>query len=144
MSHVAKIPSPPASPADIANRLRKWHPRFVPCAVCTRPTAGFGFRDPHSKAHPRKYRWFCSKHCQALFAHKARKGMKMVDFTEEETMALPGVMRALAPVMESIGWERPLCQLTEQDMHRLIVTAIESFRIEMLEIAAKYDSEVPF
>ncbi|NOX41677.1 MAG: hypothetical protein GXP05_14575 [Alphaproteobacteria bacterium] len=67
----------------------------------------------------------------------------MVDFTEEETMALPGVMRALAPVMESIGWERPLCQLTEINMHRLIVTAIESFRIEMLEIAAKYD-EVPF
>jgi len=53
-------------------------------------------------------------------------------------------MRAVAPVMESIGWERPLCQLTEQDMHRLIVAAIESFRIEMLEIAAKYESEVPF
>ena len=67
----------------------------------------------------------------------------MVDFTEEETMALPAVMRAVAPVMESIGWERPLCQLTEQDMHRLIVAAIESFRIEMLEIAAKTD-EVPF
>ncbi len=67
----------------------------------------------------------------------------MVDFTEEETMALPAVMRALAPVMESIGWERPLCALSEHDMHRLIVTAIESFRAEMLEIAARYD-EVPF
>ena len=140
----AQIASPPASLAHIPDRLRQWHPRFQLCAVCTRPTAGFGFADPHSKIRPRKYRWFCSIHCQALFSQKARKGMKMVDFTEEETMALPAVMRALGPVMESIGWERPLCQLTEQDMHRLIVTAIESFRIEMLEIAAKFDSEVPF
>jgi len=143
MNYVTQISPPPASLAHIPARLRLWHPRFQPCAVCTRPAAGFGFRDPHTKIRPRNYRWFCSIHCQALFAQKSRKGMKMVDFTEEETMALPAVMRALAPVMESIGWERPLCQLTEQDMHRLIVAAIESFRIEMLEIAAKTD-EVPF
>ena len=143
MNHVTQVSPPPASLAHISNRLRQWHPRFRLCAVCIRPTAGFGYRDPHSNIHPRTYRWFCSKHCQALYAHKARKGMKMVDFTEEETMALPAVMRALAPVMESIGWERPLCALSEHDMHRLIVTAIESFRTEMLEIAAQYD-EVPF
>ena len=32
----------------------------------------------------------------------------MVDFTEEETQALPAVMRALGPEMERIGWDRPL------------------------------------
>jgi len=50
MNHVAQIPPPPApapaSLADIPDRLRRWHPRFVVCAVCTGPTAGFGFRDP--------------------------------------------------------------------------------------------------
>ena len=38
----------------------------------------------------------------------------MVDFTEEETQALPAVMRALAPEMERIGWDRPLGQLTAE------------------------------
>ncbi|SMX37616.1 DUF6511 domain-containing protein [Maliponia aquimaris] len=66
----------------------------------------------------------------------------MVDFTEEETQALPAVMHALAPEMERIGWDRPLGQLTQSDMHRLIVTAIEAFRAEMAEIASQ--SEIPF
>ena len=66
----------------------------------------------------------------------------MVEFDEEETQALPAVMRALAPEMERIGWDRPLCQLTQNDMHRLIVITIEAFRAEMFEIASK--SEVPF
>ena len=59
----------------------------------------------------------------------------MVDFTEEETQALPAVMRALAPEMERIGWNRPLGQLTQNDMHRLIVLTVEAFRAEMAEIA---------
>ena len=66
----------------------------------------------------------------------------MVDFTEEETQALPAVMRALAPEMERIGWERPLAQLTRNDMHRLIVLTVEAFRAEMAEIAV--EAEIPF
>jgi hypothetical protein len=80
--------------------------------------------------------------CQAAFTRKAKKGLSMVDFTEEETQALPAVMRALAPEMERIGWDRPLGRLTQNDMHRLIVTAIEAFRAEMAEIASQ--SEIPF
>jgi hypothetical protein len=80
--------------------------------------------------------------CQAAFTLKARKGLKMVDFTEEETQALPAVMRALAPEMERIGWDRSLGQLTRNDMHRLIVTIIAAFRTEMAEIASQ--SEIPF
>jgi hypothetical protein len=90
----------------------------------------------------RSYRWFCSRHCQQLFARKARKEFAMSDFTEEETRALPAVMRALAPEMERIGWDRPLGQLTQNDMHRLIVITIEAFRTEMAEIATR--EEVPF
>lgn len=67
----------------------------------------------------------------------------MVDFTEEETQALPAVMRALAGEMERIGWDRPLGQLTQDDMHRLIVLTVETFRAEMAKIIAETD-EVPF
>ncbi len=66
----------------------------------------------------------------------------MVEFDEEETQALPAVMRALGHEMERIGWDRPLGRLNQNDMHRLIVITIEAFRIEMVEIAAQ--SEVPF
>jgi len=66
----------------------------------------------------------------------------MVDFTEEETQALPAVMSALAPEMERIGWDRPLAQLTQNDMHRLIAVTIEAFRVKMAEIAL--EDETPF
>ncbi len=123
-------------------RPRFWRPRRCLCAVCTRPAAGFGFFDPRSRIRPRPRRWFCSMTCQGFYARKAHKGLTMIDFTEEETQALPAVMRALAPEMERIGWDRPLGQLTQNDMHRLIVTTIEAFRAEMAEIASQ--SEIPF
>ena len=41
------------------------------------------------------------------------------------------------PEMERIGWDRPLGQLTQNDMHRLIVITVEAFRAEMAEIAAR-------
>jgi Family of unknown function (DUF6511) len=129
-------------PAPIPDRLRLWHPRLCLCAICTRPAAGFGFFDPHARTRPRPRRWFCSMPCQALFAHKARKGLTMIDFTEEETQALPAVMRALAPELERIGWDRPLGQLTANDMHRLIVITVEAFRGEMARIAS--ETEIPF
>ena len=66
----------------------------------------------------------------------------MVDFTEEETQALPAVMRALGLEMERIGWDRPLGQLNQNEMHRLIVITVEAFRAEMAEITSQ--SEVPF
>ena len=97
---------------------------------------------PTGRGPTRTRRWFCSMGCQAAFTRKAKRGLSMVDFTEEETQALPAVMRAIAPEMERIGWDRPLGQLTQNDMHRLIVTAIEAFRAEMAEIASQ--SEIPF
>ena len=66
----------------------------------------------------------------------------MVDFTEEETQALPAIMRPLGPEMERIGWDRPLAQLTQNDMHRLIAVTIEAFRVKMAEIAL--EDEIPF
>jgi hypothetical protein len=112
------------------------------CAVCTARTRGFGWFEPHRPRSTRIRRWFCSMSCQAAFTVKAKRGLTMVDFNEEETQALPAVMRALAPEMERIGWNRPLGQLTQGDMHRLIVVTVEAFRAEMAEIAAA--AEIPF
>ena len=66
----------------------------------------------------------------------------MVEFTNEETQALPAVMRTLAPKMERIGWEGPLGQLSPGDMQQLIVTTINAFRAEMSKITL--EDEIPF
>jgi hypothetical protein len=142
VSDVAQIVSPSASPADRPGFDRLWHRRGTLCGVCTSRTRGFGWFDPKKPRGKRTYRWFCSLHCQSAFTRKASKGLTMADFTEEETQALPAVMRALAPEMERIGWERQLGQLTRNDMHRMIVITIEAFRAEMIKIAS--ESEVPF
>ncbi len=142
MNDGAQIPAPPALGPDRPGHDRLWHPRPILCAVCTSRTRGFGWFDPSRLRPKRTRRWFCSMGCQTAFTRKARKGMSVVDFTEEESQALPAVMRALAPEMERIGWDRPLAGLTKNDMHRLIVATVEAFRAEMAEIASQ--SEVPF
>ncbi|MCB1376705.1 MAG: hypothetical protein KDJ78_21470, partial [Rhodobacteraceae bacterium] len=87
MNHVAQVPSPPAEAPDRPGFDRLWHPRPVLCAVCTARTRGFGWFDPHRPRPDRSQtrRWFCSMGCQAAFTRKAKRGLSMVDFTEEET-----------------------------------------------------------
>ena len=142
MSYVAQVQSSSAEAADRPGFDRLWHPRGQLCAACTSRTRGFGWFDPNKSRGKRTYRWFCSMQCQSVFTEKAKRGLSMVDFTEEETQALPAVMRALAPEMERIGWDRSLGQLSQNDMHRLIVVTVEAFRAEMFQIASQ--SEVPF
>jgi len=144
MSHVAQIPPTPSKATDRPGFDRLWHPRGRLCAVCTSRTRGFGWFDPNAPRGKRIYRWFCSLQCQSAFTRKSKKGLSMLDFTEEETLALPAVMRALAPVMEEIGWDRQLCQLSEHDMRYLIVVAIETFRQEMIVIDAQFGEGAPF
>jgi len=137
--------SPPAPvPAqNIPDRLLLWHPRFVVCAVCTQPAAGFGFRDPNTKTHLRKYRWFCSKHCQALYARHARKGLNMVDLTEEEHTAITATLKRMGALMEEFGWEVRLADLTADQVRALIEEAVEGFRDAMAATAQSQAPEVP-
>ena len=104
MSHAACLQSPAALALDCPDRLRLWHPRFQPCAVCLRPAQGFGFFKPNTP-RPREHRWFCSMPCQAWFAARYRKGLKMQGMTEEEHLALALVMKRLGQTMEAIGWQ---------------------------------------
>lgn len=150
MSHVAQIapPSAPTFSAVIPDRLRLWHPRFVVCAVCTRPAAGFGFSDPHTKTRLRpaasQRRWFCSKYCQALYARHARKGLNMVDLTEEEHAAITATLKRMGALMGEIGWEVPLADLTADQVRALIEGAVEGFRDAMANTAQSFATEVPF
>jgi uncharacterized protein DUF6511 len=147
MSHVVQFSLPSAQVANIPVRLRRWHPRFVVCAVCVCPTAGFGYADPHIKTRPRsaasQRRWFCSKHCQALYARKARKGMNMVDLTEEEHAAVTGTMKRMGALMGEIGWQTRLSDLTADQVRVLIEEAVEGFREAMAATAQSYAAEVP-
>jgi Family of unknown function (DUF6511) len=149
MSHVAQIPPTPTPAQTIPDRLLLWHPRFVVCAVCIRPAAGFGFADPHTKIHPQpaasqRRRWFCSKHCQALYAHHARKGLNMVDLTEEEHAAITATLKRIGALMGEFGWDARLADLTAPQVRALIEEAVEGFRDAMAETAQSSNSEVPF
>ena len=144
MSHVAQIVSPSASPADRPGFDRLWHRRGTLCGLCTSRTRGFGWFDPKKPRGKRTYRWFCSLHCQSAFTRKAKEGLKMAEITEEEAMAMPAVMRAVGRKLDDIGWDRTFADLTEYQMHALLVVAIDTFRNEMFEINAEFGGGVPF
>ncbi len=144
MSHVAQIVSPPTVAPDRPGFDRLWHPRGTLCAVCTSRTRGFGWFDPKKPRSKRTYRWFCSLQCQSAFTRKAKKGLKMAEITEEEAMAMPAVMRAVGRKLDDIGWDRTFADLTEYQMHALLVVAIDTFRNEMFEINAEFGGGVPF
>ena len=147
MSHVAQISPSAARVANISDRLRRWHPRFHPCAICNRPAAGFGYADPHTKTRPRsaasQCRWFCSKPCQALYARKAKKGMNMVDLTEEEHAAVTATMKRMGVLMGEFGWDTRLADLSADQVRALIEEAVEGFREAISATAQSYATEVP-
>ena len=142
MSHVAQIPPAPAEAADPSGRDRLWHPRGALCAVCTSRTRGFGWFDPHQPRAKRTYHWFCSMPCQGFFAARFRKGLTMIGTTNEERLAIVQVMKRLGEVMELIGWEKRLCDLSETDVTALIEEVLEIYSTEMARIAKS--QEVPF
>ena len=141
MNHVAQVQSPPAAPADCPERIRLWHPRLKPCAVCLRPARGFGFFNPN-KPRPREHRWFCSMHCQSFFAARHRKGLTMQGTTDEERLAIALVMKRLGQTMDQIGWDKRLRDLTATDVTALIEEVLEGYGAEMSRLAVT--AEVPF
>ena len=129
---------------NAATRLRLWHPRGELCAVCRRPTRGFGWFDRHSSKRPRIQRWFCSMDCQGFWSRLAKEGLGMVDLTEQEKAALRHAVKMLAEVMEEIGWETRLIDLTETQVLNLAEVCVGGFQDAMLSIAKGEDTEVPF
>jgi hypothetical protein len=124
-------------------RRRFWHPRGELCAVCRRPTRGFGWSDPWRTSQPHPPAWFCSLACQAFWTER-RRSAAMIDLTEEERMAILATVKPVAEIMEEIGWETRLTDLSEHQVLTLIEVAVGGFQDAMREIAKDVGPEVPF
>ena len=127
-----------------AARLRLWHPRGALCGVCRQPTRGFGWSDLGRSKRPRPPVWFCSMACQGLWARLARERLGMVDLTELEEAAIRAAIKPVAEVMEEIGWDKRLADLSEPQVLTLIEVAIGGFQTAMRAQASITSEEVPF
>lgn len=67
----------------------------------------------------------------------------MVDLCEQEKDAMRHSMKMAAEVMNEIGWETRLLDLSEHQVLTLIEVVIDGFQRAMQEIAAA-DPEIPF
>jgi hypothetical protein len=134
------------TPATARERFVRWQPRFELCAVCRSATHGFGWQEPQRVRNPRPPAWFCSMACQTFFWERARRSFAMVDLTDEEKSALHHAMQMAAEVMEEIGWNTRLSDLSEQQVLTLMEVAVGGFQDAMRDIAAanKQSPEVPF
>ena len=131
------------SPASAAARLIRRHPRLALCAVWRQRTRGFGWSELQRVSRPRPSAWFCSMTCQAFFWQRARGSSAMVDLTEEEKSAIRHAMQMVAEVMEEIGWQTRLIELSEPQVLTLIEVAIGGFQDAMREIAAANKQQFP-
>ncbi|MDP2359106.1 MAG: DUF6511 domain-containing protein [Beijerinckiaceae bacterium] len=132
-----------SSTAIAEQRLRLWHPRFALCAVCRRPTRGFGWRDPLRPPRLGPSVWFCSMPCQRFFTDQARRSSGMVDLTEQEQAAIRTAVKRVAEIMEEIGWQTRLIDLTESQVLTLIEVAVGGFQDAMADIAAAQADRIP-
>ena len=126
------------------DRLRLWHPRGILCAVCRRPARGFGWFDPGRSKRPRSSVWFCSMPCQGFWWRLARRSPAVVDLTEQEQAAIRAAMKPVAEIMEEIGWETRLIDLSEAQVLTLIEVAVGGFQDAMHAMPAHAEAEVPF
>ena len=78
---------------------------------------------------------------------RGMKELAMIDLTEEEHMAIVDAMRLVAEIMEEIGWEVRLMDLTRDQVMTLIEVAVGGFQDALRDIVAaapRTDPEVPF
>ncbi len=68
----------------------------------------------------------------------------MVDLSEQEYAAIRSSMKLVAEIMEEIGWESRLIDLTEPQVLTLIEVAVGGFQDAMLATAKADDTEIPF
>ena len=68
----------------------------------------------------------------------------MVDLTDEERAAVTATMKRLALLMDEIGWQTQLADLSAAQVRAVIEAAVEGFREAMADIAKAKTPEVPF
>ena len=88
-----------------------------------------------------------SDHPEVRLLPRGSKEFAMIDLTEEEHMAIIDAMRVVAEIMEEIGWETRLIDLTRDQVMTLIEVAVGGFQEALRDILAaapRTDPEVPF
>ena len=68
----------------------------------------------------------------------------MVDLTEQEAAAIRATVKLMAEIMEEIGWQTRLVDLSEAQVLTLIEVAVGGFQDAMQATAAADDLEIPF
>ena len=68
----------------------------------------------------------------------------MVDLTPQEEAAIRATVGPLARLMEEIGWDKRLTDLSEIQVLTLIETAVEGFQDAMRDQVRGDDTEIPF
>lgn len=69
----------------------------------------------------------------------------MVDLTKQEKVAIREAVKPVAKIMEEIGWQKRLCDLSEAQVLTLIDVAVGGFQDAMHATASgRADAEVPF
>lgn len=68
----------------------------------------------------------------------------MADLTELEKAAIRAALKLVAKVMEEIGWDKRLADLTEAQVLTLIEVAVDGFQTAMRAQASGDGMEVPF
>ena len=68
----------------------------------------------------------------------------MVDLTEQEKAAIRAAMKPVAEIMEEIGWDMCLIDLSEAQVCTLIEVAVGGFQDAMRATAQSAEAEVPF
>ena len=68
----------------------------------------------------------------------------MVDLTEQEQAAIRSTIKLMAEIMEEIGWQTRLIDLSEAQVLTLIEIAVGGFQDAMLATAKADDTEIPF
>ena len=67
----------------------------------------------------------------------------MVDLTDQERAAIRHALKMAAEVMEEIGWETRLIELSEHQVLTIIEVALGGFQDAMREIASANQQQVP-
>ncbi|WP_291207015.1 DUF6511 domain-containing protein [Hyphomonas sp.] len=67
----------------------------------------------------------------------------MVDLTEQEKSAMRQAVKMVVEVMEEIGWNTRLSDLTEPQVLTIIEVAVSGFQDAMREIATANKQQVP-
>lgn len=86
-------------------------------------------------------------HPEVRLLPRGRQEFAMIDLTEEEHMAILDAIRLVAEIMEEIGWETRLMDLTRDQVMNLIEVAVGGFQEALRDIVAAApmtDPQVPF